>query len=138
MANWCEGKLKVTGKQEDIKRFMMNGLEPVDYFGYTREPLKIDRVGCIQDLRCWIKGTDRGFLNNINVIFDGNDNQVVTYDFDAEFAYSASPEELLEIAREYNLGIEFHGIEECAQYQQDIVIADGKIVKNFGITLDEM
>lgn len=32
MPNWCEGTLKIRGKQKDVKRFVLEGLRPVDFF----------------------------------------------------------------------------------------------------------
>lgn len=57
MPNWCEGTLKVRGKQKDIKRFVLEGLKPVGVLGNEKESLTMDKCECVSSkYDCWIEG----------------------------------------------------------------------------------
>lgn len=45
MPNWCKGTLKVRGKIDDLKKFVLEGLQPVGLFGEKKPPLKLDEYG---------------------------------------------------------------------------------------------
>lgn len=42
MPNWCAGTLRVRGTKENLTKFVLEGLQPVTYFGSETEALKFD------------------------------------------------------------------------------------------------
>lgn len=52
MPNWCAGTLRVRGTKENLTKFVLEGLQPVTYFGSEKETLKIDDcrvLGSVED-----------------------------------------------------------------------------------------
>lgn len=71
MPNWCVGTLRVRGKSKNLKNFVLKGLKPVDFLGNECSELELDEfenVSC--DEPCWIQGTIRGFVNDLNVCIE--------------------------------------------------------------------
>lgn len=42
MPNWCAGTLRVRGTKANLTKFVLEGLQPVDYIGEDLEALKMD------------------------------------------------------------------------------------------------
>ena len=57
MPNWCRGTLRVRGTKENLTKFVLEGLQPVDYFGEDLEVLKMDEYSQVKCSRCWMKAT---------------------------------------------------------------------------------
>ena len=93
MPNWCAGTLRVRGAKENLTKFVLEGLQPVTHFGSETETLKIDDYSRIKCERCWIKGTRRGFILDLDVFIDDwNDEGKIAIGLDAEFAWGISAE----------------------------------------------
>lgn len=45
MPNWSEGCLKVRGKAANVKKFVLEGLQPVDFFGNALPKLELSDLG---------------------------------------------------------------------------------------------
>lgn len=70
MPNWCEGTLKVRGTKENIKRFVLEGLHPVDLFGDAKSELTVNEFGNINSNEtCWIEKQEEDSLRVLNYIF---------------------------------------------------------------------
>ena len=138
MPNWCVGTLRVRGTKENLTKFVLEGLQPVTYFGSETEALKFDDCGCIECKRCWIKGTYRGFVVDSHVYFDDlKDEDVTTIGLDIEFAWGISAEELLNSCKQYNVDMRIHAFERGMQFNQIIEIIDGKITKDEEVEFDD-
>ena len=48
MPNWSEGCLKVRGKAANVKKFVLEGLQPVDFFGNALPKLELSDFGEIK------------------------------------------------------------------------------------------
>ena len=135
MPNWCAGTLRVRGTKENLKKFVLEGLQPVDYIGNDLEVLKVGEYGCIECGRCWIKGTHRGFVIDLYEDIDNwNDEGKITIGLDTEFAWSINAEELLNSCKKYGVDMRIHAFEKLMQFNQIIEIIDGKITKDKEVT----
>ena len=138
MPNWCAGTLRVRGTKENLTKFVLEGLQPVDYFGEDLETLKMDEYSQVKCSRCWIKGTRRGFILDLDeYIDDWNDEGKIAIGFETEFAWGISAEELLQSCKKYGVDMRIHAFERGMQFNQIIEIIDGKITKNEEITFDD-
>ena len=138
MPNWCAGTLRVRGTKEDLTKFVLEGLQPIDYIGEGLEALKMDDYGRVECSRCWIKGTRRGFILDLEeFICDWNDEGKITIGLEAEFAWCISAEELLNSCKQYNVDMRIHAFERGMQFNQIIEIIDGKITKDEEVNFED-
>lgn len=140
MPNWCEGTLKVRGKQKDIKRFVLEGLKPVGVFGNEKESLTVDECECVSSkYDCWIEGTQRGFVEDLDVYFDDEDEDEdkKTHCFETRFAWGIDAKPLAEISKKYSVDLKIYAFERGMEFNQDIEIIDGEIVKDEEIKFDD-
>lgn len=132
MPNWCVGTLRVRGKSKNLKNFVLKGLEPVDFFGNECSELEEDEFGYIScDESCWIQGTRRGFVNDLNVCFeDYDDDSIQTITLDAKFAWNINSEELLKVCQKYHVDMRIYAFEQGMEFNLEIEIINGKITKD--------
>ena len=139
MPNWRVGTLRVRGTKENLTKFVLEGLQPVTYIGEDLEALKMDddngRVNCS---RCWIKGTRRGFILDLDeFIYDWNDEGKIAIGLEAEFAWGISSEELLNSCKQYGVDMRIHAFECGMCFNQIIEIIDGEITKDEEVKFDD-
>lgn len=132
MPNWCEGTLKVRGKLEDLKRFVLEGLHPVDFFGNEKELLKLgDLDHCGYKGYCWIENTSRGFVVDLDIYFsEYEEDKLQVIGLKSIFAWAITAEELLQTCIKYNVDMKIYAFECGMEFNQDIEIVDGEIVTN--------
>lgn len=110
--NWCAGTLRVRGTKENLTKFVLEGLQPVDCIGKDLEALKMDDYCYVECRRCWIKGTYRGFVVDSHVYFDDlEDEEETTIGLETEFAWGISAEELLQSCKKYGVDMRIHAFE---------------------------
>lgn len=136
MPNWIKGTLKLRGKQEDIRRFFREGLQPSDW------PKPEDRVGQIIDRSaenelCFefdrephIVGTRRAFITDKSA-YMSEESGVVCVNVKQAWAFHAGSEsndlEAWEgISDKYNVDIKLYGIERGMEFTQEIIILRGQ------------
>lgn len=124
MPNWSKGCLKVRGKAANVKKFILEGLKPVDFFGNELPKLELSDIGEVEsDKDCWIKGTTRGFVENLLVDFSFvEDSETFTTVLAAKFAWVADAEELLALCQKYDVDMELYAFEKGMEFNQDILI----------------
>lgn len=131
MPNWCNGTLKVRGKIEDLKRFVLEGLQPINILGEKLEPLKLDNLGdCEYKGTCWIENTHRGFVDNPDIYFcdfEEDDNPKVIC-LESRFAWAIDAEQLQKTCIKYNVDMKIYAFECGMEFNQDIEIVNGEIV----------
>lgn len=138
MPNWCAGTLRVRGTKENLTKFVLEGLQPVDYIGEDLEALKMNDCSEVECSRCWIKGTRRGFILDLDVyIDDWNDEGKIAIGLEAEFAWGISAEELLQSCKKYEVDMRIHAFERGMQFNQIIEIIDGEITKDEEVKFDD-
>ena len=131
MPNWCEGTLKVRGKVKDLKKFVLEGLKPVDWFGHFLEPLKINQYAhCESDKTCHIENTRRGFVKDLDVYFEEDDEEIQIIHLDTKFAWGIEPKQLQETCIKYNIDMKIYAFECGMEFNQDIEIVNGEIIKD--------
>ncbi|WP_096269485.1 hypothetical protein [Paucisalibacillus globulus] len=150
MPNWAEGVLKVRGTRQDIRKFLVEGLEPLN----PRAGISMLRGGEIEQLKSeiqeddwdltmkaphgfYIKGTRRAFIeSDIYWEFDDKHTEVLTIE-DFKQAWAVIPENFVEISKKFNLDIKIYTFEKGMEFNQDVEIHKGEIVKNNEITFDD-
>lgn len=139
MPNWCVGTLKIRGKQKDVKRFVLEGLKPVNYFGVEENPLKIDEYNCVKsDSDCYIKDSYRSFIEDLDVWFYGeNDDDITTYCLEMKAAWDIKAKPLAELSKEYNIDMKIYAYERGMEFNRDIEIKAGNIIKNNEIKFND-
>ena len=139
MPNWSEGCLKVRGKAANVKKFILEGLKPVDFFGKELPKLELSDIGEVEsDKNCWIEGTDRGFVENLYVDFSFvEDVETFMAILDAKFAWAADAGELLASCKKYDVDMRLYAFEKGMEFNQDILIADGEIRRDEGIDFED-
>lgn len=153
MPNWCEGVLKIRGKKKNIIKFLEEGTSLLDGLwepkeikpevksddDYNEIEIKnIDREKRIDTL--YIKGTRRHFIElNENEIYIYNTNkeeQVICLEnFKAAWGIDAGA--LRVISARYDIDIKIYGFERGMEFNQDIEIVKGKIIKDNEIQFDD-
>lgn len=138
MPNWSKGCLKVRGTTANVKKFILEGLKPVDMRGNELPKLRLSEDEDVEsDKDCWIKGTTRGFVENLYVDFSFvEDEETFTALLDAKFAYGAYAEELLTLCRMYSIDMKLYAFEKGMEFNQDILIVDGRILNDLTIKFE--
>lgn len=139
MPNWSEGCLKVRGKAANVKKFILEGLQPVDFFGNALPKLELSDLGEVDtDKDCWIEGTTRGFVENLYADFSFvEDDETFTATLDAKFAWAADAEELLASCKKYSVNMKLYAFEKGVGFNQDILIVDGEIRRDCRIEFED-
>ena len=139
MPNWSEGCLKVRGKASDVKKFVLEGLQPVDFFGNALPKLELSDLGEVDtDKDCWIEGTTRGFVENLYVDFSFvEDDETFTAVLDAKFAWAADAEELLALCQKYEVNMKLYAFEKGMGFNQDILIVGKEILRDNRIAFED-
>ena len=139
MPNWSKGCLKVRGKAVNVKKFILEGLRPVDLFGNELPKLELSDFGDVEyDKSCWIEGATRGFVKDLYEDFSSvEDDEIFTALFDAKFAWAANAEELLASCKKYDVDMKLYAFERGGRFNQDILIVGKEIIKNNRITFED-
>lgn len=135
MPNWCKGTLKVRGKKKNVIEFMLKGLKPVD----TGRSLFLNKFGnIVSNETCWIENTYRGFVLEVDVFFsDYEDEDIVTIALDSKFAHDIDTGELLKTSKKYSVDMKIYGFEKGMQFNRDVEIINGEIIKDEEINFDD-
>lgn len=138
MPNWCVGTLKVRGKKENLKKFVLEGLKPVTWLGEAKDPLKIGEKGDVQiPEQTYIINTTRGFVSEDTTIYNIDEleeNDILV--LNTRFAWKIHAKELLETAKQFSVDMKIYAFEMGQEFNQDIEIIDGKIIKDDEIEFD--
>ena len=139
MPNWCEGILKVRGKKENLKNFLKDNIKNVDITG-EEKPINIieeeDENSIYFNSKhsfLYLKGTSRGFIEPIyNKVYfyetDKKDIFIILLEY--KQAWGIICKELKNISNKFNIDIKIHGFEKGMEFEQDIEIINGKIIKD--------
>ena len=143
MPNWAEGTLKIRGTKENIKRFILNGLSPAECGSpgtiiVTENEYSLN-VNTSNNSIFYLNGTHRHFINSECIEFDFSSSSPVSTLCLHEFmaAWRVYADDLLEIAKTYEVDLKVYAF-ECGQgFNQDIEIVGGIIVKDNLIEFDD-
>ena len=157
MPNWCEGKLKVRGKKENIMKWLSEcvavwepdvekGKPLYDALVYKKdengvsfacnEELDEFHISVKQDAH--IEGTRRNFVKKYENDFlfgaeDGKD--VIVLPVKAAWALESEPYE--EMSKKYGLDFRFYGYECGMEFNQEIEVINGETTVDREIQFDD-
>lgn len=155
MPNWAEGSLKIRGPIENIKRFLDEGIQKkrLNTFGKEMNENIVfftdwsDECGIEYEYyfasTSHIKHTSRAFIDPEIVKYGEyaylNGESIEDIDTIAlpfKQAWRVNTENFVKISKEYEIDISIHTFEKGAEFEQDILIKDGEIVKDEIIEYD--
>ena len=139
MPNWSRGCLKVRGKAANVKKFILEGLKPVDLFRNELPKLELSDFSDVDsDNECRIQGTTRGFVENLYADFSFvEDDETFTAVFDSKFAWAADADELLALCKKYSVNMKLYAFEKGMGFNQDILIVGKEILRDNRITFED-
>ncbi len=144
MPNWAEGSLKIRGTRADIKALLLGALEPVQNSagwlshmlgGPEPEPTKAEITEDEWNLTMeapegfYIKDCRRAFVGNINWYFDDMHTEILSIG-DFRIAWGVDAERFAELSKHYNVDIKIYVFEQGMEFNQDIEIHKGQIIRN--------
>jgi hypothetical protein len=145
MPNWIVGDLKIRGIKSNIEKFLIEALTPVDLFGHKeKSPIitKNEYGITIKDIKgnIYLKGTQRSFVDADCIVFDYPDNELETTVFvleDYKTAWGIDVEGLVKLSQEFEVDFKILGFERGMEFNHDVEIVGGQIVKNEEINFDD-
>ena len=132
MPNWCEGTLKVRGTLSDVERFVReNMLDSIISITKSEGDLELELSG-----EAYIKDSNRMFIYpGYYYSFDKNGKNTLTLQFKAAWRVYIDP--FIKMSKDYNVDIKIYGFEKGSEFNQDIVIVNGEVIKNDIITFND-
>ena len=143
MPNWCEGMLKIRGKQEDVFNLLADNLQVWKTI-IIKEPKlnmreEIDKEAIVVDKEgesiwvkktAYIKGTRRNFVepNDINVWKGKDGNACIAVEFKA--AWDVESEPYIKLSKAYNVDIKIEAFERGMEFSRYILIENGNLKEN--------
>lgn len=140
MPNWCEGMLKIRGKQEDVFNLLADNLQVWKTI-IIKEPKldmreEIDKEAIVVDKEgesiwvkktAYIKGTRRNFVepNDINVWKGKDGNACIAVEFKA--AWDVESEPYIKLSKAYNVDIKIEAFERGMEFSRYILIENGNL-----------
>lgn len=139
MANWCYGKMTVSGRKENIKNFLLTAVKPVDRTGEILDQnllnLTEDELGLHLNVNSKDKSylslntNNRGFIDNTYIKVPSDKDNDYSLLLDVKFANYVDTNVLSEIAKQYNIDIGVQATEETNEFTQTIAVNKvGKIM----------
>lgn len=138
MPNWCEGMLKIRGKQEDVFNLLADNLQvwkvvTIREDGMReeldKEAIEIDREDetIYVEKAAHIKGTRRNFVepNEINVWKRKDGNACIAVEFRAAWGVESEP--YIELSKAYNVDIKIEAFERGMEFSRYILIENGNL-----------
>ena len=140
MPNWCEGMLKIRGKQEDVFNLLADNLqvwktiiikEPKLYMReeIDKEAIVVDKEGELIWVKktAYIKGTRRNFVepNEIGVWKGKDGNACIAVEFKA--AWDVESEPYIKLSKAYNVDIKIEAFERGMEFSRYILIENGNL-----------
>ena len=144
MPNWCEGMLKIRGKQEDVFNLLTENLLVWEFKFGGRESVDENAIEINrQDFEirvqktAHINGTCRNFAepNEIYVSKRKDGNSCIAIEFKG--AWSIESEPYVKLAKEYNVDIKIEAFERGMEFSQYILIENGELKEDKKIEYDD-
>lgn len=137
MPNWCEGMLKIRGKQEDVFNLLADNLQVWKVVTIRddmreeldKEAIEIDREDetIYVEKTAHIKGTRRNFVEpkEINVWKRKDGNACIAVEFRAAWGVESEP--YIELSKAYNVDIKIEAFERGMEFSRYILIENGNL-----------
>lgn len=143
MINQCDGILRVRGFKKNLTRFFLDGLLTMRTFTYEQNKLELNDRGDIiySDTElphcCWIRRTWGGIICFKKIpLSQFKDEDPITLYFDVRFESEVHPIQLQMICKKYGIDMRVHVFEQNDEFEQEIEILNGKVIKDVEITYD--
>ena len=152
MPNWAEGILKIRGARKDVKKFLTEAMNPLPEPGselkaiLTGEQTEPPKAEIQEDefdfvMRApngfHIKNTRRAFVEGvIEYYFEDQAEDVVTIDTFKQ-AWGVDAEPFIKHSKQYDLDIRIYVFERGMEFNQEIEIHKGELIKNNEIQFDD-
>ena len=132
MPNWVEGTFKVRGTLSDVERFVReNMLDTIISITKSEGDLELELSG-----EAYVKDSNRMFIYpGYYYSFDKNGKNTLTLQFKAAWRVYIDP--FVKMSKDYNVDIKIYGFEKGSEFNQDIVIVNGEVIKNDIITFND-
>lgn len=145
MPNWCEGILKIRGKKENIINFLEEGTSLSDGLWEPKEikpkvklneydEIEIENINKEKGTNClYIKGTRRHLIAPINYeiyLYNLDEEEQIICLENFKAAWEIDTEALRAISNRYNIDVKIYGFECGMEFNQDVEIIKGKIMKD--------
>jgi hypothetical protein len=156
MPNWCEGTLKVRGKKSDITRWIRENVVAYSY-GWLRDdgghlhpqttinPKAVtvqyddpesDEIYVTVTTDAHITGTRRNFvLEDEYWASEHHGIMVLVLNFKAAWGIESEP--YVKMSQEYHVDFRLYGFEKGMEFNQEIIIEDGQLIRDVEITFDD-
>lgn len=148
MPNWIEGTLKVRGTLENVKRFLLEGLN--DYncsSAYYVDPVPTPKENwlMINDNKEWgyyeidfdnapyVEGTSGAFVftdGNHALYYEKEWNEPAIAIMKVRQAWTFLKEEWVEISKKYDVDLRLYGLEQGMEFGYEIEIIKGEVTLN--------
>lgn len=151
MPNWCKGNLKVRGKKENIIKFLKDGTSLLDGLWEPKhivpevkindyDEIEIENIDKTKGINClYIKGTRRHFIDPIEdeiYIYDTDKEEQIICLENFKAAWGIDADALRVISARYDIDFKIYAFECGMEFNQDIEIIKGKIIKDEEIKFD--
>lgn len=142
MANWICGDLKVRGTKENIKKFLIEGL--ISTGSKIKPEITCDDMWKFS-IRSntdsfYIKDTRRSFIEKEEIhtyINDWEDDEERVIVLEYKSAWGIDVVGLVNLSKEFNIDFKILGFELGMEFNQDVEIVKGKVIKDEEITFDD-
>lgn len=142
MTHQCEGILRVCGFKKNLTRFFLDGLLTMRTFNEPNK-LKLNDSGDViysdNELPhcCWIRRTWGGIICFKKIpLSQFKDDDPITLYFDVYFESEIRPIPLQMICKKYGIDLKVYIFEKNDEFEQEIEIRNGKVIKDVKITHD--
>ena len=143
MPNWCKGTLKIRGKRENLRKFLIEGFTGVDAFGMVKEIQVIEKDYQLEMMHdgfaFHVNGTKRNFIETKYLDWwfeDTADQEEILILENYKAAWGIDIEPLVEISKKYQIDLKIYAFEQGMQFNQDIEIIKGQVIKDEQIEFD--
>lgn len=142
MANWICGDLKVRGTKDNIKKFLIEGL--ISTGSKIKPEITCDdkwgfSIRSNTD-SFYIKDTRRSFIEKEEIhiyINDWEDDEERVIVLEYKSAWGIDVVGLVNLSKEFNIDFKILGFELGMEFNQDVEIVKGKVIKDEEITFDD-
>jgi len=148
MPNWCKGELKVRGTKESIKRFIIEGLQPVGYSTLDKVPensIDEGEHGISRSINSdkfsafYLVGTSRNFIESkdIEIYWHNNNEKQILVLSNYKAAWDIDVEGLVNLSQQFKVDFKIFAFERGMEFNRDVEIVGDKTIKNNIIKFDD-
>lgn len=157
MPNWCEGKLKVRGKKENIMKWLSECVAVMEPYVEKGKPLyealifkkdvngvsiaydaEFDELHIVVKRDAYIEGTRRNFVKKYeNDFYFGTKDGKAVIALPVKAAWALESEPYEGFSKKYGLDFRFYGYECGMEFNQEIEVVDGETTIDREIQYDD-